>query len=77
MRGQTLAAPYCVRSRRGATVSTPLEWDEVTGALDPTRFTMKTIMKRLQEVGDLWKGVLGPGIDMEQCLGRLEAMVKG
>ena len=31
-RGQSIAAPYCVRSWRGATVSTPLKWSEV-----PTR----------------------------------------
>jgi hypothetical protein len=37
---------------------------------------MKTIMGRLRTKGDLWKGVLGPAIDMEQCLDRIEAMAK-
>ena len=75
-RGQTLAAAYCLRPRKGAPVSTPLEWDEVDGSLDPDRFTMKTIMGRLRTKGDLWKGVLGPAIDMEQCLDRIEATAK-
>jgi bifunctional non-homologous end joining protein LigD len=71
-RGQTLAAPYCVRPAPGATVSTPLKWAEVRRGLDPTRFTIKTMRRRLDRVGDLWAPVLGPGIDLEQCLAGLE-----
>src|SRR5262245_4364040 len=70
-RGQTLAAPYSVRPYPGATVSTPLKWQEVTKKLDPSRFTINTIPKRLEKVGDLWKPVLGPGIDLAACLSRL------
>ena len=51
-RGQTLAAPYCVRPVPGAVVSTPLKWSEVKRGLDPTRFTMKTIHRRLDRVFD-------------------------
>jgi bifunctional non-homologous end joining protein LigD len=76
-RGQTLAAPYSLRPRKGATVSTPLAWSEVDGSLDPSKFTINTIGDRLERVGDLWKGVLSPGIDMALCLGRLEEMLKG
>ncbi len=75
-RGQTLAAAYCLRPGKGAPVSTPLEWSEVAPSLDPMRFTMKTIMPRLTRKGDLWKDVLGPGIDMEACLGKIEGMGK-
>jgi bifunctional non-homologous end joining protein LigD len=74
--GQTLVAPYCLRPRKGAPVSTPLAWAEVRESLDPTRFTMETVMARLRKVGDLWKGVLGPGIDMEQCLSRLDEIMR-
>ncbi len=69
-RGQTLAAAYCVRPRPGATVSTPLKWEEVKAGLDPTKFTIRTIRKRLDKVGDLFTPVLGPGIDLAQALGR-------
>jgi bifunctional non-homologous end joining protein LigD len=74
--GQTLAAPYCLRPRKGAPASTPLAWVEVHESLDPTRFTIETMMARLRKVGDLWKDVLGPGIDMEQCLSRLDDMTR-
>jgi bifunctional non-homologous end joining protein LigD len=71
-RGQTLAAPYSIRPVPGATVSTPLKWTEVRRGLDPTRFTMKTMAKRLDKVGDLWQPVLGKGIDLLDCLERVK-----
>jgi bifunctional non-homologous end joining protein LigD len=76
-RGQPLAAAYCLRPEKGAPVSTPLAWEEVTPDLDPARFTIRTTLKRLRKVGDLWKGVLGPAVDMEACLDRMEGMMKG
>jgi bifunctional non-homologous end joining protein LigD len=48
----------------------------VTTALDPARFTMKTMFKRLHAEGDLWKDVLGPGIDIVRCLVRLETLLE-
>ena len=69
--GQTVAAPYSVRPKTGATVSTPLEWKEVKKGLHPSKFTIQTIFKRLEKKGDLFKGVLGKGIDMGQCLKKL------
>jgi bifunctional non-homologous end joining protein LigD len=60
-KGQTLAAPYSVRPKPGATVSTPLEWKEVNKKLDPKAFTIDTIFNRLNKKGDLWKAVLGKG----------------
>jgi bifunctional non-homologous end joining protein LigD len=71
-KGQTLAAPYSVRPKPGATVSTPLKWVEVKQGLHPSDFTIKNIFKRLEKTGDLFKGVLGPGIDIEKCIKRLE-----
>lgn len=74
--GQTVVAPYCLRPRGGAPVSTPLMWEEVNVSLEPGDFTLKTIPGRLRRVGDLWKGVLGPAIDMEHCLARIEGMIQ-
>lgn len=71
---QTIASVYCVRPRKGATVSTPLKWSEVKKGMLPTDFTIKNIFKRLEKVGDLWKGVLGKGINMQKALKMLEKL---
>ncbi len=49
---RTIVAPYSVRATAGATVSTPLLWDEVHLALDPTRFTMFTLPSRMARLRD-------------------------
>ena len=56
-RGQTIAAPYSVRPKPGATVSTPLEWDEVTESLNIKDYTIFNIMDRLKEKADIWKDI--------------------
>ncbi|MES2573781.1 MAG: DNA ligase D [Bacteroidota bacterium] len=71
-RGQTLAAPYSVRPKAGATVSTPLEWNEVNDKLHPSRFTIKNVLQRFEKKGDLWAPVLGTGIDIKSILTKLE-----
>jgi len=70
--GQTLASVYSLRPREGATVSTPLRWEEIKPGLDPRDFTIKTIHRRLQKTGDLFKGVLGPGVDIAKCIEMLK-----
>jgi bifunctional non-homologous end joining protein LigD len=75
-RGQTLASVYSLRPQPGAPVSTPLAWREVRRGLDPTRFTIKTTLKRLDKVGDLWAPVLGKGINLGKCLERLAEAVQ-
>lgn len=72
-KGQTLAAPYSVRPKPMATVSTPLNWKEVKQGLSPQDFTIKTICKRLDKLGDLFEGLLGKGVDIMACLKNLEA----
>lgn len=69
---QTMASVYSVRPRPKAPVSTPLRWSEVKKGLDPTSFTIKTIIKRLDKIGDIWKGVLRKGINMEKALKNIE-----
>jgi bifunctional non-homologous end joining protein LigD len=69
--GQTIAAPYCVRPRPGATVSAPLRWQEVQTGLHPGAFTLHNMPARLKAQGDLFRGVLGKGLDLEE---KLEAL---
>lgn len=70
-RGQTLAAPYCVRPRAGAPVSMPVTWKELAKGLEPQDFHLGNALKRLEKKGDLWKPVLGPGVDLTACMKRL------
>lgn len=72
--GQTLAAPYSVRPTPDASVSTPLHWDEVVPGLKPSDFTIKNMPQRLKKVGDLWKPVMGAGIDLAAVLKRIDKM---
>jgi DNA ligase D-like protein (predicted polymerase)/DNA ligase D-like protein (predicted 3'-phosphoesterase) len=69
----TIAAPYSVRPKPGATVSAPLHWEEVKKGLSMQEFTIRTMQERVRAEGDLFKAVLGKGIDMEKALKKLEA----
>jgi bifunctional non-homologous end joining protein LigD len=53
-----LAVTYCVRAAHHPTVSTPIQWSEVNEKLDPKKFTIATILDRLETKGDLWKKLL-------------------
>ena len=57
-KGQTVASVYSIRPKPGATVSTPLEWDEVKPGLDLRDFNIETVPQRVKEKGDLFKEVL-------------------
>jgi bifunctional non-homologous end joining protein LigD len=74
-KAQTLAAPYSVRPRPFATVSTPLSWKEVNHQLMPEMFTIVNIEKRLEKVGDLWTPVLGKGISVTGALKAIEKLL--
>jgi len=66
--GATIACPYSLRPKPGATVSMPLHWDEVKHGLKMQDFTIFNAADRLKETGDLFKGVLGKGIDLNAVL---------
>jgi len=52
-RDRTMAGAYSPRALPAATVSCPIEWDELENT-DPTTFTILTVPERLATVGDPW-----------------------
>ncbi|MGV3507819.1 MAG: DNA ligase D, partial [Sphingobacteriaceae bacterium] len=72
--GATIAGPYSLRPKPGATVSMPLHWDEVKPGLKMKDFTIHNTMDRLKAEGDLFKGVLGKGIDLEKVIKKAKSV---
>ena len=69
---QLLVAPFCVRPRPAAPVSTPLRWEEVKAGLQITDFNIRSVPARMEQLGtDPLEGVFGDEIDL---LGALEAL---
>jgi bifunctional non-homologous end joining protein LigD len=66
--GKTTASVYSVRPRAGASVSTPLRWDEVKPGLDPAAFTMDAVLDRVGREGDLFARVLAGGQSLGAAL---------
>lgn len=65
--GRNTAAPYTLRARAGAPVSTPLTWDEVeNGQVRPSDLTLQVVPDRVEQVGDLFLPVLEGGQHLPQ-----------
>jgi bifunctional non-homologous end joining protein LigD len=55
--GATAIASFSPRARDGATVATPVGWDEVDRRLDPAKFTLRSVPERLGRLkADPWEG---------------------
>jgi bifunctional non-homologous end joining protein LigD len=64
-RNRTLVGPYSPRPAPGLPVSAPITWDELDDpALRPDRWTIRTILARVAERGDLFAPALGPGQEL-------------
>ena len=56
---KTLVAPYSPRAAPGAPVSAPISWDELDDpGLRPDGFTIRNVLDRVAERGDLFRGAL-------------------
>ncbi|KFF73834.1 DNA ligase [Chryseobacterium sp. P1-3] len=66
----TIAAAYSVRPKPGATVSMPLHWDEVKQGLKISDFHILNAIERMQSEGDIFKPVLGKGIDLKEIVNK-------
>ncbi|MFQ5528240.1 MAG: DNA ligase D [Thermoanaerobaculia bacterium] len=70
--GKLIVAPYSVRPKPGAPVSTPLRWAEVNAKLDPRKLTIKTVPARLRRMkSDPWAKVLETVPDLPSALAQL------
>jgi bifunctional non-homologous end joining protein LigD len=55
--GATAIASYSPRARDGATVATPVSWNDVSQKLDPGKFTLRSVPERLARLRtDPWEG---------------------
>ena len=72
-RGQSLASVYSVRAFPHAPVSTPISTNELEGKLRPDSWTLKSISKRIEKVGDLWANFWKDRQDMETAVKHLDS----
>jgi bifunctional non-homologous end joining protein LigD len=52
----------------------PLHWDEVRKGLKMGDFTIHNAIERVRSVGDIFKPVIGKGIDLAKVISRLEGL---
>jgi len=72
--GATIAGPYSLRPKPSATVSMPLHWEEVKKGLQMKDFNIANAVDRVRSEGDLFKGVLGKGIDLEKTIKKAKSV---
>jgi bifunctional non-homologous end joining protein LigD len=70
-REQTVVPPYVVRPVPGASVSAPLDWDELSGRVHPSELNLETVPERLERLGDLFRGAL---TDLQELEPAIEAL---
>ncbi|MEN0013642.1 MAG: DNA primase small subunit domain-containing protein [Solirubrobacteraceae bacterium] len=75
-RDRTIASAYSIRPKPGATVSTPLEWDEIP-EVTPDLFTVATVPARFAERGDLHAAIDDVHHDLTPLLEMYEADEQG
>jgi bifunctional non-homologous end joining protein LigD len=68
-RGRTVASIYSPRNLPEATVSVPLQWDELDRVY-PTDFAIEMVPARLVALGDLWAGMLASKQDLRTLVER-------
>jgi bifunctional non-homologous end joining protein LigD len=72
---QTVAPAYAVRARRGAPVSVPLDWDELRSKdLRPDGVTIRSMLDRLDKVGDPWTDFWRHSVSLSTARQKLEIL---
>lgn len=71
--GQTVAAPFCVRLRPKAPISTPLDWPEVKPTLIPSDFNLGNFARRVRKITS-WQDFFKRRQSLKIARGRLEKL---
>jgi bifunctional non-homologous end joining protein LigD len=72
--GQSLATVYTVRAFPHAPVSTPVRVGELTPGLQPEKWNLRSMAKRIETVGDLWANFWKQGQEIEPAAERLQRL---
>ena len=75
-RSRAIVAPYSVRAVPGASVSTPLTWDEVSAGLSPSHHNLFSVPERLAGRGDPMAEMLNVRPDLTRTMARLTELLK-
>jgi bifunctional non-homologous end joining protein LigD len=75
-RSRAIVSPYSVRAVPGASVSTPLSWDEVSAGLVPARHTLFSVPERLAQRGDAMAGLLQVKPDLNRAIELMTALLQ-
>jgi bifunctional non-homologous end joining protein LigD len=71
----TFAAAYAVRAKPGAPVSAPCTWEEIErGEAGPQTFTLRNMLERVEDVGDLWGEMRKRRRSLTRAVGRLRRL---
>ena len=71
----TFAAAYSVRARPRAPVSAPCTWQEIErGQVEPTTFTVRNMLERVQKLGDVWDDMRREGKTLKRPFELLSEM---
>lgn len=71
---QTIAAPFSLRPKPGATASMPLAWEEMKPGLKISDFTIQNSIAEARERKTLFEPVLEKGINMELIIKKIEKL---
>jgi bifunctional non-homologous end joining protein LigD len=69
----TAVGPYSTRSRPGAPVSLPLDWNQVAPGLDPAAFNVRTVPSIVASIPDPWAELLAERQSLAPAIHALSA----
>ncbi|HYG19422.1 MAG TPA: non-homologous end-joining DNA ligase, partial [Ohtaekwangia sp.] len=62
--GQSIVSPYSLRGRKGAPVSMPLTWDELSRTKTPLEYNIRTALEKVLKEGDAWEAFSAYAVEL-------------